>query len=91
MAVKDDSLPHGLKLMIDEYPFAEDQLEIRSAIETCVGDYLSIYYSDELMNSDTELEAWWHEIWYVGTKKDEYQWYKMESLAELQKTLTTII
>ncbi|GLJ52004.1 hypothetical protein SUGI_1105410 [Cryptomeria japonica] len=73
MAVKDDSVPHGLKLMIDDYPFVVDQLEIRSAIETWVGDYLSIYYSDESVNSGTEPEAWWHQIRYVGhgDKKDE--------------------
>ncbi|XP_057857626.2 probable linoleate 9S-lipoxygenase 5 [Cryptomeria japonica] len=93
MAVKDDSMPHGLKLLIEDYPFAVDGLEIWSAIETWVGDYLSIYYNDELVKTDTELQAWWHEIRYVGhgDKKDESWWYKMETVAELQKTLTTII
>ncbi|KAH9301871.1 hypothetical protein KI387_013454, partial [Taxus chinensis] len=94
VAVVDDSMPHGLKLMIEDYPYAVDGLEIWSAIQTWVGEYLSIYYSsDELVRGDTELQAWWHEIRNVGhaDKKEETWWFNMETIAELEKTLTTII
>uniref|UniRef100_A0A0D6QVF8 Lipoxygenase n=1 Tax=Araucaria cunninghamii TaxID=56994 RepID=A0A0D6QVF8_ARACU len=94
MATVDESMPHGLKLIIEDYPYAVDGLEIWSAIESWVREYLSIYYNnDELVRADTELQAWWHEVRYVGhaDKKDETWWYKMDSVAELEKTITTII
>ncbi|CBI36801.3 unnamed protein product, partial [Vitis vinifera] len=34
MAVEDSEAPHGLRLLIDDYPYAVDGLEIWSAIET---------------------------------------------------------
>ena len=55
---------HGLRLMIQDYPFAVDGLDIWSAIQKWVGKYVSIYYNDndELVRGDTELQAWWDEI-----------------------------
>ncbi|GLJ21754.1 hypothetical protein SUGI_0405850 [Cryptomeria japonica] len=93
MAVEDESMPHGLRLMIQDYPYAVDGLDIWSAIQSWVQKYVSIYYNDELVRRDTELQAWWHEIRNVGhaDKKEETWWYKMETVAELEKTLTTII
>ena len=44
MAVKDPSAPHGLRLMIKDYPYAVDGLEIWSAIYTWVEDYCSFFY-----------------------------------------------
>ncbi|KAH9301870.1 hypothetical protein KI387_013453, partial [Taxus chinensis] len=94
MAVVDDSMPYGLRLMIEDYPYAVDGLDIWSAIQSWVREYLSIYYDDDLVvRGDTELQAWWHEIRNVGhaDKKEETWWYNMETIAELEKTLTTII
>jgi len=34
MAVEDPSSPYGLRLVIDDYPYAVDGLEIWSAIQT---------------------------------------------------------
>ncbi|KAM7473807.1 hypothetical protein LguiB_021050 [Lonicera macranthoides] len=45
MAVEDSNSPHGLRLLIQDYPFAVDGLEIWSAIKTWVGDYCSCYYT----------------------------------------------
>ncbi|GLJ21753.1 hypothetical protein SUGI_0405840 [Cryptomeria japonica] len=93
MAVKDESMPHGLRLVIQDYPYAVDGLEIWFAIQSWVGTYVSVYYNDELVRGDTELQAWWHEIRYVGhaDKKGETWWYKMDTVEELEKALTTII
>lgn len=94
MAVVDSSMPHGLKLMIEDYPFAVDGLEIWFAIDSWVKEYLSLYYqSDDAVKSDTELQAWWDEIRNVGhgDKRDETWWYSMETVEELEKALTTII
>ncbi|KAM7473787.1 hypothetical protein LguiB_021030 [Lonicera macranthoides] len=38
-AVEDSNSSHGLRLLIQDYPFAVDGLEIWSAIKTWVGDY----------------------------------------------------
>uniref|UniRef100_A0A0C9S917 Lipoxygenase n=1 Tax=Wollemia nobilis TaxID=56998 RepID=A0A0C9S917_9CONI len=94
VAVENEEEPSGVRLLIEDYPFAVDGLEIWSAIETWVKEYLSFYYrNDEAVKSDTELQAWWYEIKNVGhgDKKNEAWWYKMESVEELRKSLTTII
>jgi linoleate 9S-lipoxygenase len=94
MAVVDSSMPHGLKLMIEDYPYAVDGLDIWFAIDSWVKEYLSLYYeNDDAVKSDTELQAWWTEIRNVGhgDKKDETWWYNMETVEEVRKALTTII
>eukprot|EP00253_Pinus_taeda_P019902 PITA_19902 len=94
MAVVDSSTPYGLKLMIEDYPYAVDGLEIWLAIVSWVKEYLSLYYqSDDAVKSDTQLQAWWTEIRNVGhgDKKDETWWYSMESVEEVERAITTII
>nr|XP_009407551.1 PREDICTED: probable linoleate 9S-lipoxygenase 5 [Musa acuminata subsp. malaccensis] len=94
VAVEDPASPNKLRLLIKDYPFAVDGLAIWSAIETWVTEYCSIYYSnDAAIRADVELQAWWKEVREVGhgDKKDEDWWPKMQTLAELAKTCTTII
>ncbi|CAL0316564.1 unnamed protein product [Lupinus luteus] len=94
VAVKDSRSPHGLRLLIQDYPFAVDGLEIWSAIKTWVQDYCSYYYKyDETVKEDEELQSWWKEIREVGhgDKKNEPWWPKMETIQELIETCTTII
>ncbi|KAM4108350.1 hypothetical protein ACB094_03G038600 [Castanea mollissima] len=58
MAVKDVNSPHGLRLLIEDYPSAVDGLEIWSAIKTWVEDYCSFYYkTDDMVRDDSELQA----------------------------------
>ncbi len=48
------------KLLVDDYPYAQDGLLIWSALETYFSDYLSLYYnSDADVASDTELQVGW--------------------------------
>lgn len=94
MAVKDESRPHGIRLLIKDYPYAVDGLEIWSAIETWVNEYCSFYYPrDELVEGDTELQSWWTEIRTKGhgDKKDEPWWPEMKTKDDLAKTCTIII
>ncbi|KAL2942082.1 putative linoleate 9S-lipoxygenase 5 [Bienertia sinuspersici] len=94
MAVKDSESPHGYKLLIEDYPYAVDGLEIWSAIETWVMEYCSFYYnSDDMVASDPELQSWWKEVREVGhgDKKEEEWWSSMKTLEELIETCTTII
>ncbi|MED6138212.1 hypothetical protein PIB30_072154 [Stylosanthes scabra] len=94
MAVPDSSSPHGLKLMIEDYPFAVDGLEIWDAIETWVTEYCNFYYqSDEMVESDTEIQSWWKEVRYEGhgDLKDRTWWPEMKTKVELIQSCTTII
>nr|XP_043625443.1 probable linoleate 9S-lipoxygenase 5 [Erigeron canadensis] len=94
VAVKDASQPHGLKLLIEDYPYAVDGLEIWSAIQTWVNDYCCVYYdSDETVKVDSELQSWWMELRTEGhgDKKDEPWWPQMQTRAELIESCTTII
>ncbi|KAG4109302.1 hypothetical protein ERO13_1Z049458v2 [Gossypium hirsutum] len=94
MAVRDSSCPFGLKLLIEDYPYAVDGLEIWSAIETWVTEYCLFYYpSDEVLKEDTEIQSWWTEIRNEGhgDLKHEPWWPEMKTRAELIQACTIII
>uniref|UniRef100_A0A7N2L4T2 Lipoxygenase n=1 Tax=Quercus lobata TaxID=97700 RepID=A0A7N2L4T2_QUELO len=94
MAVKDSNSPHGLCLVIEDYPYAVDGLEIWSAIKSWVEDYCSFYYeTDSIVQKDAELQSWWKELREKGhgDKKDEPWWPKMQMREELVETCTIII
>ncbi|XP_010530359.1 PREDICTED: linoleate 9S-lipoxygenase 5, chloroplastic-like [Tarenaya hassleriana] len=94
VAVPDPSSDGGIRLLIGDYPYAVDGLEIWSAIETWVTEYCSYYYkTDKAIQVDTELQAWWSELRNVGhgDKKNEPWWPKMQSRSELIQACTIII
>ncbi|KAI4345619.1 hypothetical protein L6164_012721 [Bauhinia variegata] len=94
MAVPDSSCPHGLRLLIEDYPFAVDGLEIWAAIETWVSEYCSYYYpSNDMVEDDDELQAWWKEIRNEGhgDLKDEPWWPDIKTRDELIHSCTIII
>ncbi|XP_057733091.1 seed linoleate 9S-lipoxygenase-3-like [Arachis stenosperma] len=94
MAIADASSPNGVRLVIEDYPYAMDGLEIWGAISTWVQDYVSLYYtSDDTVKGDLELQQWWKELVEVGhgDKKDEPWWPKMQTLQDLIQTCTTLI
>ncbi|KAL6188766.1 hypothetical protein ACLB2K_040157 [Fragaria x ananassa] len=94
MAISDPSSPHGLRLQIEDYPFAVDGLEIWSAIENWVTEYCSVYYAtDNVVRSDIELQKWWEELRNEGhgDKKAEPWWPEMHTRAELIQSCTIII
>ena len=73
MAEKDPRAPHGLKLTIEDYPYANDGLILWDTIKQWVTDYVNHYYPKPgQIESDEELQAWWEEIRTVGhgDKKD---------------------
>ncbi|KAF6158713.1 hypothetical protein GIB67_040227 [Kingdonia uniflora] len=78
LAVEDSTAKHGLKLAIEDYPFANDGLILWDAIKDWVSDYVNHYYKeDNLVEADAELQGWWTEVRTKGheDKKDE-PWYK---------------
>ena len=94
MAVEDPNAPHGLRLLIQDYPYAVDGLEIWSAIRTWVDDYCNFYYrTDKMIEDDPELQSWWKEVREQGhgDKKDEPWWPKMQTRQELIDSCTIII
>ncbi|XP_050274139.1 probable linoleate 9S-lipoxygenase 5 isoform X2 [Quercus robur] len=94
MAVEDPNSPHGLRLVLEDYPYAVDGLEIWSAINSWVKDYCSFYYeTDSVVQKDAELQTWWKELREQGhgDKKDEPWWPKMQTREELVETCTLII
>ncbi|KAL8159458.1 hypothetical protein V2J09_000995 [Rumex salicifolius] len=94
MAVADPSAPHGIKLTIQDYPFANDGLLIWDSIKEWVTDYVNHYYkSSEAVKSDEELQSWWTEIRTKGhaDKKDEPWWPKLETIDDLIGILNNII
>lgn len=94
MAVADPTQPHGLKLLIEDYPYAADGLLIWEAIEKWVTTYVNRYYPDsgEVCN-DRELQAWYSEAVNVGHAdlRNAEWWPALESPADLTSILTTII
>ncbi|KAG2371189.1 Seed linoleate 9S-lipoxygenase-3 [Vigna angularis] len=94
IATEDPECPHGLRLFIEDYPYAVDGLEIWDAIKTWVHEYVSLYYkSDDTLKEDPELQAWWKELVEVGhgDKKNESWWPKMQTREELVEACSIVI
>ncbi|KAF2300952.1 hypothetical protein GH714_018561 [Hevea brasiliensis] len=94
MAVPDPTQPHGLKLLIEDYPYAQDGLLIWFAIENWVRSYVNRYYSNSsLICNDKELQAWYAESVNVGHAdlKHAEWWPTLASVDDLVSILTTII
>ncbi|MCL7029484.1 hypothetical protein MKW94_017700 [Papaver nudicaule] len=94
LAVEDPNADHGLELIIKDYPFANDGLDLYAAIKEWVSFYVNHYYpKPEEIESDTELQAWWTEVRTKGhaDKKDEPWWPVLKNQDDLTGILTTII
>ncbi|KAL9151695.1 hypothetical protein ABFS82_11G068700 [Erythranthe guttata] len=94
VGVEDPSVPGGVKLVIEDYPYAADALLVWSAIKELVESYVDHYYSEpNSISSDPELQAWWDEIKNVGhhDKRNEPWWPNLETQDDLSKILTTMI
>ncbi|KAK6252356.1 hypothetical protein QUC31_014076 [Theobroma cacao] len=94
MAVEDPSVPGGLKLVIEDYPYAADGLLIWSAIKEWVESYVEHFYTElNSVTSDVEIQAWWDEIKNRGNydKRNEPWWPKLATKEDLSSILTTMI
>ena len=94
MAIEDPSAPHGLKLAIEDYPFANDGLLIWDAIKEFATSYVNHYYPQaNLIESDEELQSWWTEIRTIGhgDKKDETWWPQLKTQDDLIQIVSTIM
>ncbi|KAJ4724606.1 Lipoxygenase [Melia azedarach] len=94
LAVEDPNSPHGLRLTIEDYPYANDGLDIWASLKQWVTDYVNHYYPGKsLVEYDEELQAWWTEIRTVGhgDKKDEPWWPVLKTPDDLIEIITTMI
>ncbi|KAL5822354.1 hypothetical protein ACOSQ4_020254 [Xanthoceras sorbifolium] len=94
MAERDPTKPHGLKLLIEDYPYATDGLLLWSAIENWVRTYVNHYYpNSSLICNDKELQAWYYESINVGhgDLRHEGWWPTLDNGENLVSILTTLI
>nr|GMD33718.1 linoleate 13S-lipoxygenase 3-1, chloroplastic-like [Ipomoea batatas] len=94
VAVADSTQPHGVKLLIEDYPYAADGLLIWGAIENWVKTYVSHYYTDaDRVCNDRELQAWYAESINVGHADVRHAdwWPTLATPDDLILILTTII
>ncbi|XVE78188.1 hypothetical protein DITRI_Ditri13aG0123800 [Diplodiscus trichospermus] len=87
------TLPTGEKLILEDYPYAEDGIEIWDAIGKWVREYCNIFYKTNCdFDKDKEIQEWWGEIKKDGHgDRKEEGWYDLKTLEDLIKALTTII
>ncbi|CAL4921068.1 unnamed protein product [Urochloa decumbens] len=94
VAVEDASQPHGIRLLIEDYPYANDGLLLWSAIRNWVESYVQLYYPDAgAVQCDDELQGWYHETVHVGHAdvRDAPWWPALSTPADLASILTTLI
>lgn len=94
MAVPDPTQPHGLKLLVEDYPYANDGLLIWTAIENWVRTYVNHYYpSPSTISYDRELQNWYSESINVGHAdvREASWWPTLECADDLVYVLTTLI
>ncbi|CAL5005382.1 unnamed protein product [Urochloa decumbens] len=94
MAEEDPTAEHGLRLAIQDYPFANDGLLIWDAIKGWVEAYVARFYTDAgAVAGDAELQAFWAEVIEVGhgDKKDAPGWPALNTPASLAHALATIV
>ncbi|XP_057986262.1 linoleate 13S-lipoxygenase 3-1, chloroplastic-like isoform X1 [Hevea brasiliensis] len=94
LAEPDPTRKHGLRLLIEDYPYANDGLLIWSAIETLVRTYVNYYYPEaSLVQYDTELQACYNEFINVGHADVSHAdwWPKLSTPEDLTSFLTTIL
>ncbi|KAI6669504.1 hypothetical protein NL676_004389 [Syzygium grande] len=94
LAVEEPTAPHGLKLAIEDYPFANDGLLLWDTIKEWVTNYVNHYYTNSShIASDKELQSWWTEIRTVGhgDKKDSPGWPDLKTPSDLIHIITTMV
>ncbi|CAK9226351.1 unnamed protein product [Sphagnum troendelagicum] len=93
MAIPDSSAKHGLQLLLEDYPYAVDGLDLWVAIETWYTDFVDIAYANDAeVVRDVELQNWWTEVRTVGhaDKKDAPGWPELNSKKNLVQICVTI-
>ena len=84
-----------LRLHIEDYPYAQDALELWAPIQAWAEEYVNICYSgkDEAVASDEELQGWWVEIRHIGhgDHSQSSWWGSMSTCADLTDTISALL
>lgn len=93
--MEDPGEPSGVRLLLQDYPYAADGLDVWTAIKAWVTNYCEHFYRDDQdIISDIEIQEWWKEISQIGHGDKRYEekcWLSLDSLANLIQVLTTLI
>lgn len=91
MALPDPKAPYGLKLVIEDYPYAKDGLDLWTAIRSWVKEHLDLFYADDkAVQFDVELQTWWTEARLKGHADITEGWIMADSKENLVQIITTI-
>lgn len=91
MAEPDRDAKEGVKLLVKDYPYAADGLELWHAMKTWNKEYIDVYYKDDnAILTDTELQNWWSEFRHVAhaDKKNAPGWPNLKSKKDLTQIVT---
>ncbi|KAM7271505.1 hypothetical protein ACFE04_030719 [Oxalis oulophora] len=92
MAIDSTTNSTGVVLVLKDYPYASDGLEIWMAIKEWVKKFCShFYHDDKAVTDDYELEGWWYEVQKKGHPEITEGWYELTSITNLTMALTTLI
>ncbi|MFQ6668061.1 hypothetical protein Gotur_033860 [Gossypium turneri] len=81
-----------VELVLEDYPYAKDGIEIWTAIETWVTEYCNIFYHyDNDVKEDEEIQEWWNEIKTTRHADRKEGLYDINTFESLVKALTTLI
>ncbi|XP_010912798.1 probable linoleate 9S-lipoxygenase 5 [Elaeis guineensis] len=95
LAEEDPDEPSGVRLLLKDYPYGADGLDVWTAIQEWVTNYCEhFYHDDQAIITDIEIQAWWKEICQIGhgdKRSDDECWLPLDSLTNLVQVLTTLI
>jgi len=84
-----------VKLLLKDYPYADDGMLIWDAVHEWVGSYLRCYYDDAVpeksVAGDVEINSWWNEIKTKGHADVKEGWPELKNIDDLTEILTTMI
>ncbi|OAY74492.1 putative lipoxygenase 5, partial [Ananas comosus] len=94
MAVEDPREASGVRLVIEDYPYAADGLLLWSAMERWVRTYVAAYYpTPHRLRADAELQRWYAEALRSGhpDKRHAPGWPPLAAPADAAALLTTLL
>ncbi|XP_057548300.1 linoleate 13S-lipoxygenase 3-1, chloroplastic-like [Amaranthus tricolor] len=94
IAVPDSTQPHGIRLLLKDYPYAADGLLIWDAIENWVRSYVTHYYKHpKMVVEDWEIQAWYYEAVNVGHAdvRNATWWPQLNTTEDLVRIITTLV
>ncbi|BBN02036.1 protein MpLOX7 [Marchantia polymorpha subsp. ruderalis] len=93
--IPDPNNKDDVVLVVKDYPYAQDALDMWKVIKAWVRDYVQIFYksSADVLNdpqNDGALQNWWTELRTRGHPDIKEGWPELDSVDSLVEILTTI-